>query len=290
VSVYDDQAAAGYGVRISHAGTAVNPLTGQSETIYARMSPDTRDAGGDQVADWTDFRFASDPRGITPQHQSLYGWAPGRYGDSQGTTGVEIAVIAGLAAMTGAALGAAFGAAAAAEGAGAGAAEGATAGATEGATVGAAEAGEGAAFYGGADSGAVAGADYGAVEVGAANIEEAGMADLLGLSTPEDIVAVEQSIAAMPAAGGAPWAFPPAVTRAASQLGLDALRGAIGRTVNSFFAPSAQAPALRAAAAAPGASSAPRFWGSDYGAGADGGLPWILLIAAALAGAALAVK
>jgi hypothetical protein len=178
MSSYDDQAAANYGFNIDYNGTAINPATGQREKIYARMSEPGFESGG-AAADWTDFRFASDPRGLTAQHQDLYGWAPGAYGYSQGTTGVEIGVLAGLAAMTGAAGGAAFGGAAggaaagegAAAGAGAaeggaaaGAAEGAGAGAAEGAAAGGSTAGaaEGAGAYGGFDSAAIAGADYGA--------------------------------------------------------------------------------------------------------------------------------
>jgi hypothetical protein len=93
---YDDQAASHYGYRIDGNGMAVNPATGKLESLYARAPSDPL------AEDWSDFRFASDPRGLTGQHQGLTGWAPGYYTDNSGTFDnfLERAVLGGLGAIT----------------------------------------------------------------------------------------------------------------------------------------------------------------------------------------------
>lgn len=103
-----------YGIDIDYSGTALNPATGKREQVFAVYG--LRDTGGmDPGAfthDWTDFRFASDPRGLSAEHVSMYGFSPGyRAPDpaSDFDRAVEIAVVGGLAAIGGVAAGAAFG-------------------------------------------------------------------------------------------------------------------------------------------------------------------------------------
>src|SRR4051812_6493848 len=93
-------AAKHYGVNIDANGTAINPKTGQRELLYA-IAP-----GDPLQGDWSNFKFASDG-GLTPQHQSLAGWAPGYYTDTSGTFDqfMERATLGGLAAIGGAAAG-----------------------------------------------------------------------------------------------------------------------------------------------------------------------------------------
>lgn len=126
-------------------GFAFNPRTGQREQVYAVAPLDPL------ADDWSDYRFASDT--LTPQHQSLAGWAPGFHSDNSGTWSnfMERAVLGGLLVIGGAAAGGG-------EAAGGVAAEGA----------------EGGEVLGGAESLSGASAEtVGAEEVGAGAANEA---------------------------------------------------------------------------------------------------------------------